>query len=350
MARTPPARPRPRPRTRSRPRTRPRPRTRRRRRRRARPTASVSPRSRRHQLIPRPQTRSDRPRVGDIPLEGGGGEGGGRGCPRPNPVPAVAAPPPPPLHPTLRPDARTSTASRRSRSSAIPHSPPAPSFADDELPRGLRRGMRGCARVGTARGIRGRNSVGTGGRALGRITATATPSLCSRARRTRSRGSPAKGARGYGVTAPAPRVPLPRSTTEGSTSSWTSPCRRARCGIDGREIGFAIVTTAETPEHILEWARHLRRHVSTPATRRARAVVSSRCVVVGEKCMASKSYEKRALSLHAHFIASSHNIAGIQSHMRSDGWKNIGVCFASPPIFDARGCACEPCAPSAARV
>ena len=78
-------------------------------------------------------------------------------------------------------------------------------------------------------------------------------------------------------------APVDDGGIEGSTSFWTSPCRRARCGIDGREIGFAIVTTAETPEHIVECARHLRRHVSTPATRRARAVVSSGCVVVGDE-------------------------------------------------------------------
>ena len=99
----------------------------------------------------------------------------------------------------------------------------------------------------------------------------------------RSRGSLARKEHAN-IASPAPPLgSLPRSTTEGSTSSRTSPCRRAWYRDDSRDVGFAIVATAGTPEHALEGAGHLRRHVKTLATRRARAVVCAIVAVRGMK-------------------------------------------------------------------
>ena len=69
--------------------------------------------------------------------------------------------------------------------------------------------MRGCPRVGTTRGIRGGNSVGTRGRALGRTTVSASPSLAASMIRMHTRGILARGAREYRIPAPAPRVVAP---------------------------------------------------------------------------------------------------------------------------------------------
>ena len=177
-----------------------------------------------------PRTRPDA--LGPEYRSDGGWGGGGGGRERPRPIPPAAPPTPPP-------DAPTPTASRRTYSSVI-------------LTRRLRYGR--AAGRGLRRGMRGGPSER--GRALGRITAT----QLHRRARVRvacvlvglSREEQAN------IASPAPPLgSLPRSTTEGSTSSRTSPCRRACYRNDGRDVGFAIVATAETPEHGLEGAGHL---------------------------------------------------------------------------------------------
>ena len=57
---------------------------------------------------------------------------------------------------------------------------------------------------------------------------------------------------------PPPLVWWLRSTMEGPTSSWSSRCRRVCCGNDGRDDEFAIVVTADTPEHMLEGNVHVK--------------------------------------------------------------------------------------------
>ena len=157
---------------------------------------------------------------------------------------------------------------------------------------------------------------------------SATPSLSSSTRRMRSRGSLARKEHAN-IASPAPPLgSLPRSTTEGSTSSRTSPCRRACYRNDGRDVGFAIVATAETPEHALEGAWHLRRHVKTLATRRARAVVCAIVAVRGMKniVVAKKISRERDQKQPSPFCLSrGRPRAVVPTRIRARRWTLLGI-------------------------
>ena len=193
----------------------------------------------------------------DAAEAGGGWRGHPRPAPAPAPIPAAAAATAAVPRPTLsRPDARTSTPSGYRRSiPSVGRRPPR--LVRMMLCRGgadgACEGAPGSAPLGDSEGEK------LGDRALARSGAARYARLhrCPRVRVVcvlvgLSRDEHAN------IASPAPPLgSLPRSTTEGSTSSRTSPCRRAWYRDVGRDVGFAIVATAGTPEHALEGAGHL---------------------------------------------------------------------------------------------